>query len=168
MLLPFLNESVVLCLLGGLGGIAVGALATRAIANYAGWPALFSVEAMVAAITVSASHSITATGGAVPGFRKDEQPPVRDRAAAPLALSVSPSLDPLEGVEELAVARHLAFPESGSHLLVLHGIDARKPPDGRLVELDGLRRLARALHPALDPGDLAMDLVAELIELGGR
>jgi putative ABC transport system permease protein len=55
VLLQFLNESMILCLLGGIGGIAVGALATRAIANYAGWPALFSVEAMIAAVTVSAA-----------------------------------------------------------------------------------------------------------------
>jgi putative ABC transport system permease protein len=55
VLLQFLNESVILCLLGGIGGILIGALATQAIANYAGWPALFSVDAMIAAVSVSAA-----------------------------------------------------------------------------------------------------------------
>lgn len=55
VLLQFLNESVVLCLLGGLGGILLGGAATRAIAAYAGWPAFFSVEAMIVAVSVSAA-----------------------------------------------------------------------------------------------------------------
>ncbi|HUF27344.1 MAG TPA: ABC transporter permease [Gemmatimonadaceae bacterium] len=55
VLLQFLNESVLLCLLGGTGGILLGLAATRAIARYAGWPALFSMEAMLAAVTVSAA-----------------------------------------------------------------------------------------------------------------
>lgn len=55
VLLQFLNESVILCLLGGIGGIMLGAATTEAIASYAGWPALFSVEAMVLAVSVSAA-----------------------------------------------------------------------------------------------------------------
>ncbi|HSJ05583.1 MAG TPA: ABC transporter permease, partial [Longimicrobiales bacterium] len=55
VLLQFLNESLILCLLGGIGGILLGALATELIARYAGWPALFSVGAMIAAVTVSAA-----------------------------------------------------------------------------------------------------------------
>jgi putative ABC transport system permease protein len=58
VLLQFLSESVVLCLAGGLGGILLGVVATRAIANYAGWPALFSTEAMTAAVTVSAAVGV--------------------------------------------------------------------------------------------------------------
>jgi putative ABC transport system permease protein len=54
VLLQFLIEATILCLLGGLGGILLGGMATRLIASYAGWPALFSTEAMVAAVTVSA------------------------------------------------------------------------------------------------------------------
>ncbi len=54
VLLQFLIESVVLCLLGGIGGILLGVIATEIIANYAGWPALFSTEAMIAAVSVSA------------------------------------------------------------------------------------------------------------------
>ena len=42
-----------LCLLGGIGGIVLGAVATEAIATHAGWPALFSIEAMVVAISIS-------------------------------------------------------------------------------------------------------------------
>jgi putative ABC transport system permease protein len=53
VLLQFLNESILLCLLGGVGGILLGAAATEAIAAYAGWPALFSVEAMAVALGVS-------------------------------------------------------------------------------------------------------------------
>lgn len=55
VLLQFLNESVILCLLGGVGGILFGAFATEAIARYAGWPALFSMEAMILAVSVSAA-----------------------------------------------------------------------------------------------------------------
>lgn len=58
VLMQFLNESVILCLLGGFGGIMLGALATRAIATYAGWPTLFSVDAMIAAVTVSAAVGV--------------------------------------------------------------------------------------------------------------
>jgi putative ABC transport system permease protein len=55
VLLQFLNESVILCLLGGIGGILLGAFATEAIAVYAGWPGHFSVEAMILAVSVSAA-----------------------------------------------------------------------------------------------------------------
>ena len=54
VLLQFLLESVVLCLLGGIGGILLGVVATEVIATYAGWPAMFSTEAMVIAVSVSA------------------------------------------------------------------------------------------------------------------
>jgi len=55
VLSQFLIESVVLCVLGGIGGIIIGVVATEAIANYAGWPALFSTEAMIVAVSVSAA-----------------------------------------------------------------------------------------------------------------
>ncbi len=55
VLLQFLIESIILCLLGGIGGILLGIFATEIIASYAGWPALFSTEAMVIAVTVSAA-----------------------------------------------------------------------------------------------------------------
>jgi putative ABC transport system permease protein len=55
VLTQFLFEAVLLCLLGGIGGILIGLAATEAIAAYAGWPALFSTEAMIAAVSVSAA-----------------------------------------------------------------------------------------------------------------
>ncbi|MEX2639088.1 MAG: ABC transporter permease [Balneolales bacterium] len=55
VLLQFLIEAVILCLLGGIGGILIGALSTEIIARYAGWPAHFSTEAMIAAVSVSAA-----------------------------------------------------------------------------------------------------------------
>jgi putative ABC transport system permease protein len=58
VLVQFLNESVILCLIGGIGGIVLGASATEVIARYAGWPALFSVAAMVTAVTVSAAVGV--------------------------------------------------------------------------------------------------------------
>ena len=58
VLLQFLIESVVLCLLGGIGGIALGVISTELIATYAGWPALFSTEAMIVAVVVSAAVGV--------------------------------------------------------------------------------------------------------------
>jgi putative ABC transport system permease protein len=58
VLLQFLIESVVLCLLGGIGGIALGVISTEVIATYAGWPALFSTEAMIVAVAVSAAVGV--------------------------------------------------------------------------------------------------------------
>ncbi len=55
VMLQFLIESVILCLIGGLGGILIGYGATTLIASYAGWPALFSTGAMIAAVSVSAA-----------------------------------------------------------------------------------------------------------------
>src|SRR5690625_6088455 len=54
ILLQFLIESVVLCLLGGLGGILLGVLAPELVESYAGWQDIFSKEAMYVAVTVSA------------------------------------------------------------------------------------------------------------------
>jgi len=54
VLLQFLIEAVILCLIGGIGGIVLGVIATELIATYAGWPALFSTEAMIIAVSVSA------------------------------------------------------------------------------------------------------------------
>ncbi len=58
VLLQFLIESVVLCLLGGIGGIILGVVSTELIATYAGWPALFSTEAMIVAVAVSAAVGV--------------------------------------------------------------------------------------------------------------
>ena len=58
VLLQFLIESVVLCLLGGIGGILLGVLSTEIIAIYAGWPAMFSTNAMIVAVSVSAAVGV--------------------------------------------------------------------------------------------------------------
>ncbi len=58
VLMQFLIEAVVLCLLGGIGGIILGIVATEIIATYAGWPALFSTEAMIVAVSVSAAVGV--------------------------------------------------------------------------------------------------------------
>ncbi len=58
VLLQFLIEAVVLCLLGGIGGILLGIISTELIATYAGWPALFSTEAMLVAVGVSAAVGV--------------------------------------------------------------------------------------------------------------
>jgi putative ABC transport system permease protein len=55
VLMQFLIEAVILCLMGGVGGILLGVGATEVIARYAGWPALFSIEAMMVAVGVSAA-----------------------------------------------------------------------------------------------------------------
>ncbi len=53
VLSQFLVESVALCLIGGIGGILVGLFATEMIARSAGWPAHFSTDAMILAVSVS-------------------------------------------------------------------------------------------------------------------
>ncbi len=58
VLSQFLVEAVLLCLLGGLGGILLGLIATEGIARYAGWPALFSTTAMLAAVSVSVAVGV--------------------------------------------------------------------------------------------------------------
>ncbi|MCH8569000.1 MAG: ABC transporter permease [Balneolales bacterium] len=58
VLMQFLIESVVLCLIGGLGGILLGLGATEMIARYAGWPAMFSTQAMITAVSVSAAVGV--------------------------------------------------------------------------------------------------------------
>lgn len=55
VMLQFLIESIILCLIGGIGGIVLGVISTEVIANYAGWPAFFSTQAMIIAVSVSAA-----------------------------------------------------------------------------------------------------------------
>ncbi|MEX0594195.1 MAG: ABC transporter permease [Balneolaceae bacterium] len=55
ILIQFLIESTLLCLIGGFGGIILGGISIETIATYAGWPALFSTDAMIIAVTVSAA-----------------------------------------------------------------------------------------------------------------
>ncbi len=55
VLTQFLIEAVILCLLGGIGGILIGLISIEVISAYAGWPALFSTQAMIVAVSVSAA-----------------------------------------------------------------------------------------------------------------
>lgn len=55
VMFQFLIESIILCLIGGIGGILLGIVSIEVIAAYAGWPALFSTDAMIIAVGVSAA-----------------------------------------------------------------------------------------------------------------
>jgi putative ABC transport system permease protein len=54
----FLTEAVALCSLGGLVGIAVGAGASLAVAQLAGWPIFLRPEAMVFAVAFAAGTGV--------------------------------------------------------------------------------------------------------------
>jgi len=58
ILWQFLVEAIVLCLLGGATGIALGRGTSMLVAYTLGWPTQISVIAIVAAIVVSASVGI--------------------------------------------------------------------------------------------------------------
>ena len=47
----FLTEAVLLCLAGGIAGIAVGVVASASLASIAGWAILITSGAPVAALT---------------------------------------------------------------------------------------------------------------------
>lgn len=53
VLIQFMVESATLSLLGGLVGLAGGAVASRIIARFSGWATVLSVQAVVAALVVS-------------------------------------------------------------------------------------------------------------------
>jgi len=58
ILSQFLIEAIVLCLLGGIFGIALGRLASLAVRWKLNWPTAISVPAIVASVIVSASVGI--------------------------------------------------------------------------------------------------------------
>ena len=58
ILVQFLVEALVLCLAGGALGIALGAGASRAFAEFAGWNTLVSPEAVTLAVAFSAAVGI--------------------------------------------------------------------------------------------------------------
>ena len=54
----FLLEAVLLCLVGGLIGIAVGRISSQLVSHYNGWPVATSPAAMVLSVTVAAAIGI--------------------------------------------------------------------------------------------------------------
>jgi putative ABC transport system permease protein len=58
ILLQFLVEALVLCLLGGLFGIVVGGAGSLALARFAGWNTFFSPGAVGLAFAFSAAVGI--------------------------------------------------------------------------------------------------------------
>ncbi len=64
ILAQFLTEAIVLCLAGGLIGLALGVGATYAIAALAGWPVL--VSGTIVAIGIGASAAVGMVFGYVP------------------------------------------------------------------------------------------------------
>jgi putative ABC transport system permease protein len=58
ILRQFLSEAIVLCLLGGLAGVAIGIGATQAIATWAEWPVLISSTTVTIALAAAALTGI--------------------------------------------------------------------------------------------------------------
>ncbi|MFI5336336.1 MAG: ABC transporter permease [Opitutales bacterium] len=59
ILRQFLVEAIVLCLAGGIVGIALGRGASLAVRVLLGWPTLISIPAIVAAVTVAVTVGLT-------------------------------------------------------------------------------------------------------------
>jgi putative ABC transport system permease protein len=74
ILLQFLVESVTLCLLGGIGGVFVGALASGAVRGLLGWEALVSPVAILVAVAFSAAVGLVA--GTWPAIKASRLSPV--------------------------------------------------------------------------------------------
>jgi ABC-type antimicrobial peptide transport system permease subunit len=74
ILLQFLVESLAVSVVGGAIGVMLGAAATAAIANVAGWPTLLPVAAVVAAFGVAASVGIVF--GFYPALRAAQLDPI--------------------------------------------------------------------------------------------
>ncbi len=58
VMLQFLIEAAVLCLLGGVAGIGLGMGAARALTYFQGWPTLVSPAAIVLAVSVSVAIAL--------------------------------------------------------------------------------------------------------------
>ncbi len=74
VLLQFLTEATVLCLLGGLLGLALGRGAAMLVREFLRWPVEPSVEAVVASIVVSAAVGLLF--GFYPAFKASRLDPI--------------------------------------------------------------------------------------------
>lgn len=74
VLRQFLIEAMILCLAGGIAGIAIGRLASVLITRFLHWPTLTSVPAIVAALIVSMSVGIVF--GFYPAWRASRLDPI--------------------------------------------------------------------------------------------
>jgi ABC-type antimicrobial peptide transport system permease subunit len=74
ILRQFLAEAVVLCLLGGTIGILLGRTSSYLISLLLHWPTAISVEAIVAAVFVSASVGIAF--GFYPAYKASRLDPI--------------------------------------------------------------------------------------------
>jgi ABC-type antimicrobial peptide transport system permease subunit len=74
ILMQFLVESVLLCLLGGLVGIAVGRGASIVIASVLGWPVEVSAQAIL--ISAGVSAGIGVVFGFYPAWRASRLNPI--------------------------------------------------------------------------------------------
>jgi len=74
ILRQFLTEAVVLCLLGGLTGIALGRLSSYLISSLLHWPTATSLAAVVAAVVVSATVGMLF--GFYPAFKASRLNPI--------------------------------------------------------------------------------------------
>jgi len=74
ILLQFLTEATVLCLLGGLLGLALGRGAATLVHRFLNWPVEASIEAVVASIVVSAAVGMIF--GFYPAFKASRLDPI--------------------------------------------------------------------------------------------
>ncbi len=74
ILTQFLTESVVLCVLGGLLGMALGTGAARALARFAGWQTYVTLDALLLAFAFSAGVGLVF--GLWPAWRASKLDPI--------------------------------------------------------------------------------------------
>jgi ABC-type antimicrobial peptide transport system permease subunit len=59
ILRQFLSEAIILCFLGGVGGVALGRIASLLVTKFLHWPTLLSLPAIAASLAVSVTVGVT-------------------------------------------------------------------------------------------------------------